>query len=226
MDLTKLPDQLSEIDDELKDLSELVPYAKHILKAYKWAKKRRMIHFLKTLNQEIHSWDEKQKDKFKKHIQSDEGAGLLSEYSDTVLNTSSLIGISALALLYGDIESKIYDPAFKLKACYAIEGASDEIIGIFLLLLSLPIRTRKEQPYNMHFIEEKDINDSHELSELVGQPENIFGIVHDLIRRGMLLPDHTPNRISNETWRCIYGSAATSQNFKNLFVRAKEAIKK
>ena len=226
MNLTTISEQISEFDDEIKELKELVPYAKNIVSAYKWAKKKRIVYFLRTLNQEISEWNFEQKEKFEKHILSGAGSELLSEYSDTVLRTSSRIGISSLALLYSDVSNDIYDSSFKRTACYAIEGINDISIEMFLLLMSLPIKHQDEKPYIIHFLKEEDIKNSNELNNLIGNPDNIFALVNGLIRRGILLPDHTSGRLSGRTWSCIYGSGGITHQFIKLFLRAKEALLK
>jgi hypothetical protein len=142
-------DDLLEMDDEIQ---ELLPYVRQCIKAYRWIRKKRMMRLLRTLDAQANEWSETKQKRFGRYVQSKEGQELLAEYSDTVLMTSSKIAHAALAFLYSDTENEEYSPRFKTLACSALRGCTDNLVDIFLLLISLPLHQRDENPYPMRFV--------------------------------------------------------------------------
>jgi len=216
------------VDNDIKAL-EVIPYLKDAFSLIKWVKCKRLERFLRTLSKAGENFDAKKRQKFKKVIESEKGIEILADYADTVLRTSSKIGISALALLYSDFESERYSEAFKAKACLALHGISDDLIAVFLAVASLPEIEppetgfkfcRNDGPYPVYFLERELEAELRRVESKVYDYENLIASVNELIRRGLLLPDYAVGRFGGPPMP--FGLGETTHIFKKLLSSAKK----
>ncbi len=211
---------LADLDDELQ---ELLPYVQTCIKAYRWIRKKRIVHFLRTLNHALTQWDEKARKKFEEYVFSNIGQELLADYSDTVLLTASRISQSALALLYADIEHLEFAASFKKLASTSLRGCSDQLVELFIQLIELPLEEREEVPYPVRFIKRGDLGRFTSLQSYVETEEEVIVLTNDLIQRGILLPDHTSGRFSDRegNWFFVFGISTTTTTFLRLLKKAR-----
>ncbi|MCK4818429.1 hypothetical protein KA005_21845, partial [bacterium] len=200
-----------------------VPYAKHAISAYKWYRNRRIALFFKSIDAASDSLPQKDKEKFEEYINSKPGREILAEYTDSILRTSSDTGIAALGILYADVNNEIYTHDFKRIACRAFEGATDALIDGFILLCSLEIKP-EEGPYPLCHLTKGQFESGQRFEEKIGTAEDVFALINELVRRGMLLPDHVPSRISGEQWFINYGVTEVSLKLKELIMKAKSYL--
>jgi len=226
MDLPDIVDKIGDIADLDDELQELLPYVKTCAKAYRWIRKKRIIHFLRSLNSTLVTLDEQARKKFKTYVFSDAGQELLADYSDTVLLTASRISQSALALLFSDTENDQFSEPFKRLASTSLRGCSDQLVEFFIQLLELPLEERREVPYRVRFIHRGDLGRFSSLQALAATEEETVVLTNDLIRRGVLMPDHTGMRFGGEggDWSFVFGVSNDTETFLRLLKRAKGII--
>jgi len=223
--LTRFIDSIA-IDE--KEFFEKIPYAKETLAVWVMYRKRRIGIFLKSIDKASGTMSGKDKEQFNDYISSPFGRELLMEYSDSVLSTSSLIAISALGIIYADINNEIYTDDFKRITCRSLQGVTDGLIEAFILLCDLKLKTEKG-PYPLCKLDEDEFESSESLKDRIETSEDAFACIAELIRRGMFLPDHIPSRIAGGKWFINFGVTKTSLEIKKLLLRAKillEAISK
>ena len=225
MDKETITKYVAELPDEFDELGKLVPYAKHVLTAYKFIRKKRFVLFLKAINAAEDELGEKERQRFAKYVNSNLGKELLSEYADTVLRTSSLTAIAALGILYADIRDSKYTPDFKRLACLAIQGSTDKLVDVFIALCSVAPESTGG-PYPVRSISQDIMGSNNELCRLIGTAEDAFAFVNELIRRGMFLPDHAPSRVGGGKWFVNFGCTDISHSLRDLMLKAKAFLGK
>jgi len=218
-DLIERIDDVTELDNEIQDL---LPYVKVIAKAYRWIRKKRIIQFLKTLDR-VSSFDESFQKRFQEYVLSRTGQELLADYADAVLLTNSKISQSAFALLFADIDCSQYKASFKQMACYSLRGCSDLHAEFFLQLMELPLNERCEVPYATRFIKPNVLEEYTSLQSILTTVDEAIVLVNDLIRRGMLMPDHAGARLTNGNgdWSIVFGVTSTTVMYFELLKKAK-----
>lgn len=220
MDIDEIEKAIKAFGDGIDDLAEPIPYVKQVMKAYKWAKRKRISIFLQSLNHATGEFPEKDRNKFEKYINSDTGQELLAEYSDTVIRTSSTIANAALGILYSDFTDSIYPANIKRIVCYALQGATDYLLEVFLVLCQIE-PTETNGPYPVSFLEQTEFERNTELSQTIGSAEDSFACVNDLIKRSLFLPDHTASRLLPPHWVLYFGNTEISQEISKLLRKAK-----
>lgn len=212
---------LDELGTTIQECNKVIPYVKHAFEAYKYIRGKRMLRFF--ISAIPSSMSEIDKEKFKGYIESKTGKEMLLEYSDSVLQTSSEIAIAALGLLYGDTGKK-YDNEFKRIACFSLKGATDDLIEAFMILSS--IEKNEKSPYPIVTLSQNVFEASPNLKSVLRTPEDVFAYVHELIRRGLFLPDPTPNRGAIAgTWFICFGCTNISDKLRDLIFQAKTVLK-
>jgi len=219
-----LPKLSDELIDDMDEILKITPYAKTVLDIFKWAKKKRIVVFLKSLSSATGEFDEKSRERFNNIISSEEGAELLSEYVDSVLKTSSITANAALAVLYADCDNKMFSKEFKTVACYGLSGITDELIELFLALFTLhDLPTSKEEgPYPIHFLR-KDVIDKLRTVGVKAMEDSTYIVyIEDLIRRRLLYPDYIQGRIAGEGFSIPFGVGSGSMEYNKLLRKAKQ----
>lgn len=226
MNLPDIVDRIGDIADLDDELQEVLPYVQTCAKAYRWIRKKRIVHFLRSLDSALSGTDEREREKFEKYVFSDPGQELLADYSDTVLLTSSRIAQSALALLFADVDNAKYSEAFKRMATTSLRGCSDQLVHLFVHLLELPFEQRNEAPYAVRFIDPADLDRFSVLHCLAATNEEAIIFTNDLIRRGMLMPDHAGGRLGGDEgdWSFVFGISNDSMTFLTLLKRAEAML--
>lgn len=218
-------DKIIEFIDDIKGVKDDLPYVGSCSKAFNFFKRIRMKRFLKTLNNEVEKWPEKERKHFNNYIESKVGQTLLADYIDTTLLTSSKIAQAALALLYSDITNVVYSMRFKMLACQALRGCTDHLVEVFLLLISLDFKEYSQSPYIIRSIHQGEETQFPELFNLLDDPIDIFTSVNDLIRRSILLPDYAGARLGDENhWSCLFGISKDTQKYHKLLSDAKQTM--
>lgn len=186
-----------ELIEETADseLAEIIPYFEKAYKAYQWVKGLRMKRFLKSLGKAAEYLTESERKRLDQIISSKKGSELLAEYADSVLRTSSKTAITALALLYADLDDERYSPDFKRRASISLDGISDHQVDFYLELLVAHDRlddnqkSGSDRAYSLSNISE--IEQHHpEIDRLEDSYEGKIALINDLTRRGMLLPKY------------------------------------
>ncbi len=219
-----IPKLSDELIDDMDELLNITPYAKTVLDVFKWAKRKRIVIFLKSLSSATGELDEKSRERFNKIISSEEGAELLSEYVDSVLKTASITANSALAVLYADCNNKLFSENFKTVACYGLSGITDELIELFLSLFTLhDLPTVEEEgPYPIHFLR-KDVTDKLRTVGLKTMEDSTCIVyIEELIRRRLLYPDYHQGRIADEGFSIPFGIGSDSMEYNKLLRKAKQ----
>jgi hypothetical protein len=153
------------------------------------------------------------------------GKEKLAEYSDTILRTSSKTCIAALGILYADsLYNKLFSEEMKRIACFAFQGATQPLVDSFVVLCDLRPEVT-DPPYPLCILSEKEFKSNATLRKAIGTPEDAFACIHELIRKGFFLPDHTHYRIARAGWHIVYGVTETSIKLKHLLSEANRYIK-
>jgi len=206
-------------------VSDEIPYFNTAKKAYNFAQMKRISRFLKSINYAVSLLTEQDKGKFEKYINSEVGYDFLAEYSDSVLKTSSKIAISALGILFADSDNLYYSEQFKRIACYMLQGTTDDLIEVFLIMSNLPT-TRKGRPYWLCELDGNSYEQNDELRAATRSAEDLFAYISEFTRRGMFLPDHTPSRLSGGTWFVVFGITEITTQIRDLLIKAQKLISK
>ncbi len=74
---------------------------------------------------------------------SEVGRELLGDFARSLIETSSRVAVSALAILYADYTDTVYRKSFKIGACWALRGVRDDTIELFLLGTTPTRRTHR-----------------------------------------------------------------------------------
>lgn len=222
----KLVDMMGELADLNDEVQDLVPYVRACAKAYQLIRKRRIVHFLRSLDRALAMRDEKVRRKFEESVLSDVGCQLLADYCDTVLLTSSRIAQSALALLFADAADAEFSPQLKQRAIAAFRDCSDPLVELFIQLVELPLSERQELPYTIRFFERRDRDRFPSLQSLAGSDEDAAVRVCDLIRRGLLMPDPAGARFGGggDEWSIAFGISHETRVFHRLLIDAREML--
>jgi len=223
MKIDDIENAVDIISDGVGEISEVTPYVKQAVTAYKWVRKKRISIFLKSLDLSVQKLDKIDKQKFEKYITSDIGKEFLSEYSDTVLTTSSDIANSALGILYSDCDNKIYPEDIKRIACYALKGATDFLLEAFIELCKIEPKD-SEGPYPVCMLTQEEFEKCTDLKRILASAEDSFACVNDLIKRSLFLPDHSTGRWGGGTWVCNFGKTEISLEIRDLLQKAKEYL--
>lgn len=226
MNLPDIVDRIGDIADLDDELQELLPYVQTCAKVYRWIRRKRIAHFLRSLDSTLTHRDEAARKKFEAYVFSDAGQELLAEYSDTVLLTASRISQSALALLYADIDDVEFSVPFKRLAGTALRGCSDQLVELFIQLVELPLDERQELPYPVRFLRRGDLGRFISLQTLVSTEEEAVVFTNDLISRGLLMPDHAGGRVGGDEgqWSFVFGVSSITKTFHKLLKRGKEML--
>ena len=220
MNKDQLMGYIDSLPEDYDEYFKAIPYAKHAISAFNWYRKRRIMVFLKSIDVASNSLQQEDKKKFEKYLNSNTGREILAEYSDSVLRTSSNTAIAALGILYADVNNDIYTDDLKRIACRAFEGATDGLLDSFVLLCDLETKP-EDGPYPLCHLRKEDFEAEQKLQETIGTAEDVFALINELIRRGMLLPDYVPSRISSKQWFINYGVTDISIKLKDLIMKAK-----
>lgn len=223
MDTESLIKYVDELPDDFDELAKLIPYLKVTWKAYKFVQQKRIVLFLKAMNETSGGANSKDKEKFSKYINSNLGKELLSEYADTAIRTSSIVAIAALGILYGDMDDSRYPAGFKRLACFALQGSTDHLVEAFVTLVDLP-PSSTVGPYPIHSLSQDTLESSQELERIIGNAEDAFAYVNDMIRRGLFLPDYAPSRSAGGGWFINFGCTEISHNLRDLVLKAKDIL--
>ena len=215
----KMPDMI----EEYGEIAKIFPYSKHVVAAYRWARTARIKRFLHSLSSVIDELSEEQRRKFDKIINSEAGGELLAEYSDAVLRTSSKTAIAALAILYADVDDKKYVQDFKVAACLVFQGITENSVEAFLELsrvseVAEPINGKG--PYPMFSADDSLLEKLPNLRKLHRNAEELIISTNELIRRGLLLPEHFIGRYGGTT--CPFGVSDITHRFRELLILAKK----
>lgn len=211
------------VSEGVGEISEATPYVKQAVAAYKWVRKKRISTFIRSLDISSKEFSDKEQEKFAKYIADDYGQELLAEYSDTVLNTTSNIANSALGILYSDFGNAIYPEDIKQLVCYGLKGSTDHLLTVFILLCNIEPKDTKG-PYPVCLLTKEEYEGYTALTATLSVPEDSFACVNDLIRRGLLLPDHSTNRYGGKAWYCNFGITQKTLAIRDLLVKAKKLI--
>jgi hypothetical protein len=221
-----IEESVHEVAEEYGEIAKIVPYGKQLIKAYRWTKTHRIKRFLRSLDLATEEITEKRKRKFNKYIESEEGKELLSEYTDTVLRTSSKTATAALAILYADVDDEEYTKEFKVSACLGLMGITETLIDIFAELINVSMQSPpiSDGPYSVYSFKPPVLTLNPVLRRLISNPGMGINAIQDLIGRGLLLPDHIATRIVGEGWQCYYGVSQETFRFYKLLQRAQGYI--
>jgi len=228
------PDWIDQIDlpdlvGEVGELSEFMPYAKYIVGAYRWYRSLRAKRFLQSMSRAADGMDDEEKAKLEKILKSKEGGELLAEFVKSILNTSSKSAITAMALLYADVEEGNYSTDFKLSAVNALEGISEQSIDAFLELSSvdtfIPALNLPNVPYPVVIASDGLIDKLNPPArDILGPPDSRVIIISDLIRRGLLLPDFASARLGDGGVGLTYGISDEITKFVQLIQSARSLL--
>ena len=223
IDQIALPDLVGEVGD----LAEFLPYAKHVVGAYRWFRGWRVKQFLRALSKTAESMDDNAKVQLEAILKSKEGAEILADYVKAILHTSSKSAIAALALLYSDVNDESYSKNFKLSAVTAFEGISEHSIDAFLELSCvdsfIPKENQPNVPYPVAVANDGLIDRLNPpAKDLLRSPDSRVIIISDLIRRGLLLPDFATARWSDGGVGLTFGVSDEVTKYVELIQRARE----
>jgi hypothetical protein len=220
--------EVQDIVDDAADLGEIVPYLKHALAAYQFVRRQRVKWFLRSLKNATDELSPKKKEAFDRMINSTAGAEVLADYTDKVVRTSSKTASAALAILYADVDDKLYSPEFKLSAAIALEGISEEAIDSFLLLsdvkIFVPSENQPEAPYPVVIANDKLISDLNESLQILIDKETRVALIQDLINRGLFLPDYGGARLGDGGVGITFGIGEISKRFLILLSKARSFL--
>jgi hypothetical protein len=78
MNLPDIVDKIGDIADLDDELQEVLPYVQTCAKAYRWIRKKRIVHFLRSLDKALSESDDRARKTFEKYVFSDQGQELLA----------------------------------------------------------------------------------------------------------------------------------------------------
>jgi hypothetical protein len=105
-----------------------------VRRAYQWVQQTRVSRFLRSIGHAEGELTDEQRAKLHVWVETDAGQELLADYAQTVLRTNSQVATVALGLLYGDPDADTYSPRFRRLACEVLDGISDDLVELFLVL--------------------------------------------------------------------------------------------
>jgi hypothetical protein len=224
--LEKTP--IVDLIGEATDLAEFTPYVKAVLGAVSWFRRKRAKAFLRSLKDAADGLPPDKREALDKVMRSKAGAAILSEYAESVIRTSSETAIAAMALLYSDSENEIYSPQFKLAAAISLRGISEREVDVFLALSGvkefITAKNQPELPYPVAIANDGLVTNFPGLADVLGPAESRVAIVHDLIGRGLLLPDFASSRYGDGGVGVTFGIGAWSHTYRELLTRARSVI--
>jgi len=217
---------LPELVGDFADLAEYAPYVRSAVGAYKWFRLQRFKHFLNSLGKSVEALPDAKKNQFRAIITSEAGGEILSEFVDSVLRTSSQTAISALALLYADAGGERYSASFRLSACIALEGLSDQEVDAFVALCNPELAiTAKNPPYPVVIASDGLLPKlPPSVQALLSPPQARVAIINALMRRGMFLPDFAAGRLGDGGVGVGFGLSETSYQYRDLLIRARSLL--
>lgn len=227
--LIKTVEKAVEVAEDYGDLLKVFPYAKKAFTAYRWVKNRRVKVFFRALDATLDSVNDRDRARFARIVDSEEGRELMAEYCDSVLRTSSRTACAALGILYADVDNEAYSEDFKKAACFGLQGISEDAIDLFLKLLQIaadkPRRERK--PYWVHTVTEGEW-EGHGSGRSHIPAESVAPYTHDLINRGLLRPNPgTPFGIPvPNNWQVAFGTGGLTKQFQALLTQARKFLEK
>jgi hypothetical protein len=182
---------------------------------------------LKTLSTIHDNLSPQQQEYFKKVLESEDGQEILSEYADSVINTSSKTANIALALLYSDAKHERFPKSFKALAAMSLKGITEELIDLFLALSQNfhKLTVSDEGAYLVYFCNQDFISRSTELSGELQNPDVLISSMEELIRRRLFAPDHATARLGGDELSIPFGITDTSLRFQDLLIDAKNISK-
>jgi hypothetical protein len=224
-----LPEPTDDSLDDLGSLVKAVPYGRHVVAAYKWARLKRFTAFLKGLDGSTSELSEKDRLKFEAYINSQLGIDFLAEYADTAVHSRSETTVAALAILYSDWEHSLFTADFKAAAALALEGISERVVDVLLLLTSQRVALSAvpgEGPYATFALRDADGTPPAVFAAWSSRGEEWVSAVHELIARRILFPDAMAGmRLGdeNQTWCCYFGIGASTEQYATLLRQARVA---
>ena len=218
-------DTIEDYGDELK----LIPYIKQGVALLTKVRLWRIRVFFRSLDGEREVMSEKEKQRFKKIIESEAGQELLADFVDTVTRTSSRLACAALALLYASNDTDRNSATFKLRACRALDGASDEMVNFLLALRSVrDLQPEKpEDRIHRHYLNDTIVAQVEPIARLNLSDGAVVGYLSDLIRRGILLPDPKTailGMTDKDEWQIVFSAADDTWCFVELLERARDRL--
>ena len=218
-------DTIENYSDELK----LIPYIKQGVALLTKVRLWRLRVFFRSLDGEYDVMSAKEKKRFRRAIDSEAGQGILADFVDTVTRTSSRLACAALALLYANTDNDRYSETFKLRACRALDGASDEMVDFLLSLRSVRDlqREKPEDRIHRHYLNDKTVTQVGSIARLNLTDGTVVGYLSDLIRRGILLPDPITailGMTDKEKWQIVFSTTDETWGFVELLERARDRL--
>jgi hypothetical protein len=217
----------TDIVSEFDELGKLFPYAKQIIAVYNFVRIKRMKWFLKALSSTQDKLTSKEKNRFEKLLESDEGQELLAEYADSVINTSSKTANIALAILFGDIKTESFEKTFKILAAPVLRGITENVVDLFLALIENKelLEISDIPPYPIWACREDFVSQVFDVDSEFRDASVLYSVFGELIRRGLLAPDHVLGWIADPGISIHFGITKTSMSFYHLLNRARNIAK-
>lgn len=215
---------------------EVLPYFGPLKAAHRSRTKLRLHHFLNSIGRGEADTSPEGRARLAEELRSDAGQEMLADFADTVVRTGSRIAVAALGLLYARRDWREIDDRFRRQACEALDGISDDLVRLYLALLTdvdaILGKGRSGTPGVHPLGQGVAIDDSGPYPVLiVNRPElrERTGIedtaavagVSFLIRRGLLLPDWASARMSNGL---AFGIGSETRQFQQLLGEAQRLV--
>ena len=215
-------DSLHKLQDEFSELTDALPFFRTALLAYRRFRTARIRWFLQGLDATRRALPENEQKRFSAYIASSEGQALLAQYADAVLRTSSRISIAALAIIFASTSQ--YTPNFRALATSALDGLTDSAAIAHVRLSLLKRCICANEPYPVCIVGASTLSSDRQLQAVVASPTEFYGVVYDLIRRGMLLPDHSSSRVGGNEWTITFGVSPHTDVFRDLLQRSQSYL--
>lgn len=210
-------------------------------KLIEFVEQRRIYWLFQSMGANNQNPSEKYKEELSKLIETENGQEQLEDFINATLATSSKTAITAMGILLSNLEHENYDEEFRRLSCKALHGITEDLINSFLPLCGLEsvgangmtwmgdTATDKAtepiepvSPYKVVQLNAAIIDKNPTLKNAVRSPEDAFASIHELIRRGMFLPDHATSRFgSDEGWSLFFGVTNFSLKLQDLLLKAK-----